>query len=48
MTNRLIPWRVVFPDGSYQTVLSASREQATLTARELMPGFVRLEQEGDW
>ena len=48
MTHRLIPWRVVFPDGSHQTVLSTSREQATLTARELCPGFVRIEQESDW
>jgi hypothetical protein len=47
-TIRLRPWRAVFPDGSTAGMLATSREQATLTARELMPDFVRLEQEGDW
>ena len=46
--SHLRPWRVIFSDGSHQSLLATSREQATLTARELCPGWVRIEQEGDW
>jgi hypothetical protein len=48
MPHHLRPWRVVFPDGSHQSLLATSRERATLAARELCPGWVRIEQEGDW
>jgi hypothetical protein len=47
-TSRLRPWRAVFPDGSTAGMLATSRRHALLTAQELMPGFVRLEQESDW
>jgi hypothetical protein len=47
-TSRLRPWRAVFPDGSTAAMLATSRRHALLTAQELMPGFVRIEQEGDW
>lgn len=47
-TTRLRPWRAVFPDGSTARMLATCRAQALLTAQELMPGFIRLEREGDW
>jgi hypothetical protein len=47
-TPRLRPWRVIFPDGSSQIMLATSRTNATLTAQELCPGFVRIQRDGDW
>ena len=47
-TPRLRNWRVIFPDGTFQLVLCVSLPEALRTARELCPGWVRIEQEGDW
>lgn len=46
--RRLQPWRVVFPDGSTTVMDASSLANAMLTAQELMPGFARIEQVGDW
>lgn len=46
--RRLLPWRVVFPDGTTVALLALGLSEALLTANELMPGFARIERTGDW
>lgn len=46
--SALRPWRIIYADGSHLGILATDRTHALQTARELCPGFVRVEQEGDW